>query len=156
MSPLDGSSFEVTVDPKGRLRLPSKLVEKLGDSLGKLLRVNRGFEGCVNLYTKEVWQQLVDHASSLNEFDPNVRRFQRQFFGDSAEMDIDDQNRVLVPKRYLQMAGIDREAIILTFGNKMELWSLERYEATLNDADNDYAAIAMSVMGTVSHQPKEA
>jgi MraZ protein len=147
MSFSSGRSFEATVDPKGRLRLPSKLVEQLGEELGTELKVNIGMDGSVDLYTLSNWSVLAAAAAKQNLFDPKIRNFQRMFFGMSSELEIDDQKRVLLPRRFLEKAGIDKDVTIITYSDKIEIWPTERLENMDSQNEMTYSDLGAYAMG---------
>jgi MraZ protein len=125
MSAGSGGPITVSIDPKGRMRLPSRLVERLGADQRSIV-VNKGYDGNINIHTLEAWERFEGRTAKLDANNPMVRMHNRLFVADSAELELDDQNRVLVPKRYLQFAEVEKEALILMYNDNIELWSEEK------------------------------
>jgi len=92
--------FNCKLDEKGRLSIPSKLRAQFPEAVGNTLVVNRGFEKCLVLYTKEDW---LDETAKLNAVDdfmsPDIRRFKRIFTNGANLVQIDGAQRILVPKK---------------------------------------------------------
>ncbi|MFN5694800.1 MAG: division/cell wall cluster transcriptional repressor MraZ, partial [Bacteroidota bacterium] len=97
--------FNCKLDEKGRLSIPSKLRAQFPEAVGNTLVVNRGFEKCLVLYTKEDW---LDETAKLNAVDdfmsPDIRRFKRIFTNGANLVQIDGAQRILVPKKLLEYA----------------------------------------------------
>lgn len=128
--------YECKLDPKGRLLLPSKVKSKLPDSEVVELALVRGFEPCLVIYPMVEWKKIFSRVAGLNEFNAEYRDFQRNFFRGSTEVELDNAGRFLLPKLMQKHAGLDKDAILVGLGNRLELWNPERYEAYLSkDAD---------------------
>ena len=142
MSGLIGE-FECKLDSKGRLSLPSKLRVQLPESAGNTLVLNRGFEKCLVLYTKEDW---LNETTKLNEVDdfmsPEIRRFKRVFTNGANLIQIDSAMRVLIPKKLLEYAQLESEVVLSAYNNKVELWSKSNYENELSIEADDLSSLA--------------
>ncbi len=142
MSGLIGE-FECKLDSKGRLSLPSKLRVQLPESAGNTLVLNRGFEKCLVLYTKEDW---LNETTKLNEVDdfmsPEIRRFKRVFTNGANLIQIDSAMRVLIPKNLLEYAQLESEVVLSAYNNKVELWSKSNYENELSIEADDLSSLA--------------
>ena len=113
MSRLTGQ-FEHSIDPKGRVIVPSKLREELGDSFVATL----GMDGCLYLFSDEGWEKFTEQA----------RRTKRYFMANAASCDIDKQGRTLIPASLRELVGIDKETVFVGMIDKVELWSKERFD----------------------------
>jgi len=142
MSGLIGE-FECKLDSKGRLSLPSKLRVQLPESAGNTLVLNRGFEKCLVLYTKEDW---LNETTKLNEVDdfmsPEIRRFKRVFTNGANLVQIDSAMRILIPKKLLEYAQLESEVVLSAYNNKVELWSKSNYENELSIEADDLSSLA--------------
>lgn len=144
--------YECAIDSKGRMRIPSPLLRQLGEREQYSFVVNRGMEKCIMLYPKEVWDQIVDEVNQLNWYEQQNRIFIRQFYRGATEVESDNQDRILINKRLLEHAGIEKEAILFAYTNRMEIWSVTEFENMMNNINSDFSALAGSVMGKVDKQ----
>jgi MraZ protein len=93
--------YECKLDEKGRLKLPSAILNQLGESSSHDFVANRGFEKCLYLFPKTVWTSKLSEIQGLNEYLPEVRQFKRIFYRGSTELIPDKTDRILLPKFYL-------------------------------------------------------
>lgn len=122
-------AYPVKIDNKGRLRLPSKLLEKLGEGakLGQFY-IARGVGRCLTLYTEEQWAR---ETNKLEKLDLNVVSnliMVRDFFHDATDPKLDSTDRILLSQMQLEATEIEDEAVIYTFLSRMEIWSKENYK----------------------------
>ncbi len=129
--------FEHTVDAKGRLILPSKLRDKLGDSF----IVTLGLDGCLYIFSPAGWDKFTAQLEGLPGTE-DVRKTKRRFMANAAECDIDKQGRTLIPAKLREKVGIDKDVIMVGMLNKIELWSKERFEEQEDDDSADVQAAA--------------
>jgi len=94
--------YPVAIDNKGRLRLPTGLLKQLGDKpegeAGYEFVLNRGFEKCLTLYPKPVWEQISARLSKLNRFNDRNRMFLRSIYLGASPVDTDSADRILIQK----------------------------------------------------------
>ena len=151
--------YQVAIDNKGRLRLPSALLRQLpavkqGDGYSFVL--NRGFEKCLTLYPKTVWDEIAARLSKLNRFKDRNRMFFRSFFLGAAPMETDSADRILIPKPLQDYANLESEAILIAMDDRIEIWSPKGYEAMLAIDPNDFADLANEVMGEDEEDENQA
>ncbi len=129
--------YNCRLDEKGRLTLPSRLRAQFPESAGNQLVVNRGFEKCLVLYTKEDWLKETAKLGDVDDFmSPEIRRFKRIFTNGANLVQIDNAQRILIPKKLLEYADLQDDVILNASGSKVEIWSLANYEKELAaDAD---------------------
>ena len=129
--------YNCKLDDKGRLSLPSKLRAQFPDSAGNQLVVNRGFEKCLVLYTREDWLKETAKLNDADDFmSPEIRRFKRIFTNGANLVQIDNAQRILIPKKLLEFAELETDVVLSAFNHKVEIWSQENYEKELAaDAD---------------------
>ncbi len=148
MSQLLGE-FECKIDSKGRLRIPSGLLTLLSNMNATKVVLNRGFEKCLNLYPKDVWDDVADKIGSLNDFVKQNREFKRYFLRGATEIDLLGNDRILLQKRLLEYAGIGKDVILAGQGNRIEIWSKEDYDKLMENEPEDFSAIGEAVMGDI-------
>ena len=130
--------FNCKLDDKGRLSLPAKLRTQFPESAGNQIIVNRGFEKCLVLYTKEDWLKETEKLNLVDDFmSPEIRRFKRLFTNGATVVSIDNAQRILIPKKLLDYAELTDEVVLSAYGSKVEIWSANNYETELSvDADD--------------------
>lgn len=95
------------------------------------------FQQCLVLYPLEVWNQLVDSITQrTNPFDRKGRENLRRFVADSESVSMDSDGRILIPRRYLQAAGIEQEVRFLGMDNTIEIWNRKAADALLDDTES--------------------
>lgn len=157
MSQLLGE-YDCKLDAKGRVRMPSPLLKQLGDIESYHFVVNRGIEEHLTLYPKTVWDDVSEEVNQLNTYVRKNRAFVRYFFRGATELSTDGSDRILLPKKLLEYAGIDREIVLFAHTNKIEIWSKDKYDSVLEEEPEDFSDLAEEVMGKVKFgtPPSEA
>ena len=137
--------YECKLDEKGRLRLPSAILNQLGENNSREFVANRGFERCLYLFPKDVWTVKLNEVQGLNEYLPEVRQFKRYFYRGATEFTPDKADRILLPKILLEYAGIERPLIITAVGEYLEMWNAESYRDLINKEPEDLSALAQKI-----------
>ena len=139
--------FEATVDAKGRFLLPAGLKKQLPEGENTRFVINRGFEKCLSLYPKQSWDPLYAKISTLNDFDPKVREFRRYFLNGATEVELDSAGRLLLPPNLKEYAGLDKDIILASAVDKIEIWSAENYKKFFESYSHvDFSNLAQQVM----------
>ncbi len=147
-------SFTYSADAKGRVAIPAKLRKYLKPEANNTFVLTRGTEKYIDLYPMDFWKELVEEKlNSLNQFDPQQMRFLRMFLMEAEEQTLDSQSRILIPKKLLNYAGIEKEVLILGAMNKIEIWNPETYKKYLEESDISYEQIAAEVMSNSGKNP---
>ena len=139
--------YEATLDAKGRFLLPAGLKKQLPENGGDEFIVNRGFETCLSLYPVKSWKPLYSKISELNQFDPKVRKFTREFLNGATELQLDNAGRLLLPKSLMDYAGLGKDIVLVSAVNKIEIWDKNKYKEFFDnfspEAFSDLASIVM-------------
>lgn len=138
--------YEVSLDAKGRFRLPGGLIAQLGHPGGLDLVVNCGFEQCLTLYPRSVWDAIQERIN-LNYFDRKSRAFARFFRRGAQEVSPDSADRILLPKRLLDYAGADKKLILICLKDRIEIWAKAEYDRVPDEEEFDFSALAQDVLG---------
>jgi len=142
--------YECKIDSKGRLRIPTGLLASLSNLGNTKLVLNRGFEKCLNLYTSKAWNEIAVKLGGLNDFVKQNRDFKRYFLRGATEIDLVGNDRILLQKRLLEYAGIEKDVTLAVVGNdRIEIWSTEAYNEFLENEPDDFSGIGEAVMGDV-------
>lgn len=120
--------YEATLDAKGRFLLPAGFKKQLPEGDAVHFIINRGFEKCLTLYPQQSWDPIFSEISKLNDFDPKVREFRRYFLNGATQLDLDSAGRLLVPKNLTEHAGLEKEIVLVSAVNKIEIWDKSKYK----------------------------
>jgi len=125
--------YQHTVDGKGRMFMPARFREQLGDAF----IITRGLDNCLFIYTQHEWADLTAKLESLQFTRRDHRAFARMFFSGAAECTLDGQGRCLIPPHLRDHARLEREAVIIGVSNRIEVWSRQGWETY-----NEQAAVS--------------
>ncbi len=137
--------YQHSVDPKGRVIIPSKFREGLGEKF----IVTKGLDSCLFAYSPDEWTSLENKLRALPFTDKDVRTFIRFFFSGAAECEVDKQGRILIPQNLREYAGLEKDIAIIGVSSRVELWNKNTWEE-YNSDDNmsaDKIAEKMSQLG---------
>lgn len=119
--------YEATIDTKGRFLLPAGFKKQLPEEGGNQFVINRGFEKCLTLYPQQSWGPIFSSISQLNDFDPKVREFRRYFLNGATQLELDAAGRLLLPKNLTEHAGLEKDIVLVSAINKIEIWDKSKY-----------------------------
>jgi MraZ protein len=128
------------------MRMPSGLIAQLGDDALSFV-INRGFEQCLMVYPETVWDRITNEINQLNLYNKKNRAFVRYFYRGAQKVAMDNADRILVSKRLLEYAGIEREVILSAYNDRIEIWAADQYEALLEEEPEDFSDLAEDVLG---------
>lgn len=139
-------TYECKLDPKGRVKLPVALKKQLKD-VGVFVVKRSVFQPCLEVYTKEEWSLLMQKVNKLNRFKKKNNDFIRRFTAGVKVVEIDATDRMLIPKDLLGIASLDKDVVLSSAINLIEIWDKSLYEQAIDDAAVDFAELAEEVMG---------
>ncbi|MFN4761527.1 division/cell wall cluster transcriptional repressor MraZ [Gillisia sp. Q332] len=141
-------TYECKVDAKGRLMVPSALKKQLSPLLQDGFVLKRSvFQPCLELYPMEEWNKLMQKVNGLNRFKKKNNDFIRRFTAGVKTVEVDANGRLLIPKDLVGFAEIDKEIVLSSAINIIEIWDKDKYENALDAAADDFADLAEDVMG---------
>lgn len=139
--------YEATIDAKGRFLLPAGFKKQLPDQGGELFVINRGFEKCLTLYPMSSWEPIFSEISKLNDFDPKVREFRRYFLNGATTLELDTAGRLLLPPNLRAHAGLEKDIVLASAVNKIEIWDKSKYQQFFESFSPDsFSELAQQVM----------
>ncbi len=141
--------YACKVDPKGRIMLPQGFIKQMPEVARDKFVIKKDiFEKCLVLYTKDEWHRQIEIiAKNTNRyFNQEHRMFIREFSKDTAEIELDANNRLLIPARLLKLADIDKDVIVAGQLGQIEIWSKELYEQTGSQIE-DFGELATKILG---------
>lgn len=139
-------TYECKLDPKGRVKLPVALKKQL-QGVGVFVVKRSVFQPCLEVYTKEEWSLLMKKVNKLNRFKKKNNDFIRRFTAGVKVVEIDATDRMLIPKDLLGIASLDKDVVLSSAINLIEIWDKSLYEQAIDDAAVDFAELAEEVMG---------
>lgn len=137
------SEYNHTIDTKGRLIVPSKFRDQLGDEFV----VTKGMDGCLFVYANEDWNAFEQKLTSLPLINKEARKFARFFLAGAAQVEVDKQGRILLPSNLRDFAGLEKDVVLVGVGSRIEIWSRENWENMDADSDMDDIAATMESLG---------
>lgn len=135
--------YNHTIDAKGRLIIPSKFREILGDAFV----VTKGLDGCLFVYDNEEWKRFEEKLRSLPITNKEARQFVRFFLAGATEAEVDKQGRILIPNVLREFAELTKDVVLVGVGSRIEIWGKERFEDTATFEDMDEIAEHMAELG---------
>lgn len=105
------------------------------------------FQSCLELYPMAEWEKLMRKMNGLNRFKAKNNNFIRRFTAGVKTVEVDANGRLLIPKDLVGFAGIDKEIVLSSAINIIEIWDKDKYETAISEASDDFAELAEEVMG---------
>ena len=135
--------YEHTIDAKGRLSMPSKLRRDMGE----VFIVTKGLDGCLFAFSQDEWKNFETKLKSLPLSDKNARNFVRFFLAGATECEIDKQGRFLIPSNLREAGKLEKEAVIIGVGTRLEIWNKEIWTSKDEEISADEIAENMTMLG---------
>lgn len=135
--------FNHTIDPKGRLSIPSKYREILGDEFV----VSKGMDGCLFVYAIDAWKAFEEKLASLPLINVEARQFARFFLSGAQYVTVDKQGRILMPQDLKEFAGLEKDVVLAGMGSRIEIWSLDRWNTNSEQVDINQISEGMISLG---------
>ena len=135
--------YNHTVDTKGRLIVPSKFREQLGDEFV----VTKGLDGCLFVYSKSEWENIEEKFRNVPLTTKDARKFARFFFAGAASCEVDKQGRILLPVDLREYAGIEKDVVSVGVFNRVEIWDKDKWQESNSYDDMDEIAEHMADLG---------
>jgi MraZ protein len=146
------------IDAKGRVMLPMAFKKQMPPALqDKFVLKKDIYEKCLVLYPIEEWTRQNELMSAnINPYNQEHAQFMREFYKDTAEIELDSNNRFVIPSRLLSLAEINKDKEVIMAGQmgKIEIWSKEKYDAASKEI-GDYGELANKILGGNINKQKE-
>lgn len=114
-------TYEHTIDGKGRLFIPSRLKEEMGDSF----HLSMGTDQCLTIYPQTAWEALCARAEELEE-EEDIEAME-VFFAQSYRCTVDSQNRIVIPSLLREFANLEKDVVIVGSNNVAKVWNAKRW-----------------------------
>ena len=135
--------YEHSLDAKGRLIMPAKLREDIGEKF----IITKGLDGCLFAFSIAEWKIFEEKLRSLPISNKDARKFSRFFFAGAMDCEIDKQGRFLISSNLREFAELEKDVIIVGMDSRIEIWSKEKWESYNDEQDSDDIAEKMTLLG---------
>ncbi len=144
--------YECKADVKGRVNIPTSLMAQLNDVLEKGFVIKRSvFQQCLEFYPKQAYDELMTKIVAKNQFSRNYDTFLRNFLAGSQQLSLEERGRLQIPKNLIAFASIQKEVVLASAINRIEIWDKAKYEAVLTEGQDIYADLAESIFSDDSN-----
>ena len=134
--------WQHTLDSKGRLIIPAKFREQLGERF----IVTRGLDHCLFVYPPSEWSILEEKLKSLPLTQGDARRFVRFLFSGATECELDKQGRITLPGNLRDYAKLEKDVMVIGVSNRVEIWAKESWDDYVEEASTSYEEIAEKIV----------
>ena len=121
--------YHHNLDEKGRLIIPSKFREDIGDKT----IVTRGLDGCLFVYSVGNWEKIVSKLNALPFTKKDARTFNRFFMSGATVCDFDKQGRINLPSSLITYANLKKECTIIGVNDRLEIWATDKFDSLIED-----------------------
>jgi len=148
--------YACKVDVKGRIILPMAFKKQMPSGAPDHFVVRKDiFESCLVLYSIDDWNRQIEKIRSrINPYNREHNVFLRNFFKGTAELILDNNNRLLIPKRLLDLAGIARDAVLAGQDGRIEIWAADVYDK-IDMPSDEFANLAEKLLGNRLTDPED-
>ena len=133
--------YQHTMDAKGRLFMPAKYRDSMGDKF----IITKGLEKCLFAYPESEWNVMESKLRNLPLTQYESRAFVRLFFSGASECEPDKQGRFLIPANLRQYCTLEKDAVVIGVGSRIEIWSKDLWENYTCEVEPQYAEIARQI-----------
>ena len=135
--------YSHSIDQKGRIIVPSKFRELLGDHFV----ISKGLDGCLWIFPEKEWDDFSGKLHSLQLFNEEARKITRYFMAGAAPSEADKQGRVIIPQNLRVHAELKKEVVLIGVSNRIEVWDKEKWEENSTFEDMELLASHLGECG---------
>ena len=121
--------YHHNIDEKGRLIIPSKFREEIGNSFV----VTRGLDGCLFVYSLVEWEKIVAKLKKLPFTKKDARTFTRFFLSAATVCEFDRQGRINLLNSLVEYANLKKECVIIGVNDRLEIWALDKFNNLMEE-----------------------
>ena len=141
-------TYECKVDAKGRIMMPVSIKKQLSNvMMGGFILKRAVFNPCLEIYPAKEWTSLMEKVNRLNRFNKKNNDFIRRFTAGVKVVEMDVSGRLLIPKNLVKHAQIEKEIVVSSAVNILEIWDKSLYEKAIDEATLDFGSLVEEVMG---------
>ncbi|MCF3942526.1 division/cell wall cluster transcriptional repressor MraZ [Oceanobacillus alkalisoli] len=134
--------YKHNVDTKGRMIVPAKFREELGDTFV----VTRGLDKCLFAYPMNEWKIIEEKLKQLPLTKKDARAFTRFFFSGAVECEVDKQGRINIPSTLRTYAALEKECVVIGVSERVEIWSGDKWEEYVEESEESFSEIAENLL----------
>ncbi len=134
--------FSRTIDQKQRVAIPRWLREDLKSGNRQTLYIAPGTDRSLALYAEDAFARLAERLAQSSPTSQDVRTYNRLFYARAQRAELDSQGRIRIPPELAELAGLEKEVVLLGVQDHVELWAAERWQAYLAERQGRYDEIA--------------
>ncbi len=135
--------YEHSLDTKGRLIMPVKLREHIGEKF----IITKGLDGCLFVFSLNEWEIFETKLKQLPISNKDARMFSRFFFAGAIDSEFDKQGRFLIPANLREFSELRKDVVIVGMNSRIEIWSKEKWSNFNQDISADEIATKMEMLG---------
>ncbi|MCR5687492.1 MAG: division/cell wall cluster transcriptional repressor MraZ [Lachnospiraceae bacterium] len=134
--------YNHTIDPKGRLIVPARFREELGEAF----MITNGNDGCLNIYPEKAWETFLEKLQLLTNTE-DKRKIVRSFVSKANRVELDKQGRILIPTALRGYAGLEKDVVLAGAIDKIEVWDKKRWDKETDTDDIDVITERLAELG---------
>ena len=145
-------TYECKADSKGRIMLPSPLKKQISSVISDGFVVKRSvFNKCLEIHPMSEWNKIVNQVNQLNRFVKKNNDFIRSYMSGLKIVNLDSSSRILIPKDLIVFAGLEKQIVLSSSVNIIEVWDKKEYEISVSKSLKNFGDLAEEVMGDNSY-----
>ena len=145
-------TYECKADAKGRVMFPASLKKQLKNVLGDGFVIKRSvFNKCLEIHPMSEWEKVMRQVNNLNRFVKKNNDFIRSYMSGLKIVNLDSSSRILIPKDLIVFAGLEKQIVLSSSVNIIEVWDKKEYEISVSKSLNNFGDLAEEVMGDNSY-----
>ena len=145
-------TYECKADSKGRIMLPSPLKKQITAVISDGFVVKRSvFNKCLEIHPMSEWNKIVNQVNQLNRFVKKNNDFIRSYMSGLKIVNLDSSSRILIPKDLIVFAGLEKQIVLSSSVNIIEVWDKKEYEISVSKSLKNFGDLAEEVMGDNSY-----
>ena len=145
-------TYECKADSKGRIMLPAPLKKQISTVISDGFVVKRSvFNKCLEIHPMSEWNKIVNQVNQLNRFVKKNNDFIRSYMSGLKIVNLDSSSRILIPKDLIVFAGLEKQIVLSSSVNIIEVWDKKEYEISVSKSLKNFGDLAEEVMGDNSY-----
>ena len=136
--------YHHNIDDKGRLTIPSKFREDIGDKFV----ITRGLENCLFAYSEDDFKRIVERLEQIPFTKKDARQFMRFFLSGATLVEFDKQGRINITVPLINYANLEKECIVIGTGDRLEIWSSDNWNSFMDSTKDSMSDIAEGLFNT--------
>ena len=145
-------TYECKADSKGRIMLPAPLKKQISSVISDGFVVKRSvFNKCLEIHPMSEWNKIVNQVNQLNRFIKKNNDFIRSYMSGLKIVNLDSSSRILIPKDLIVFAGLEKQIVLSSSVNIIEVWDKKEYEISVSKSLKNFGDLAEKVMGDNSY-----